>query len=65
MKIGKLASLIAKMEGKKSQAKIGDIREILKCLKVICESADAADRLIDYLWMPKGIKQRKSKKKNK
>jgi len=28
----KLASLIAKYEGKKSQARIGDIREILKIL---------------------------------
>lgn len=32
MTFQKLASLIAKREGKKSQARIGDIREILKIL---------------------------------
>ncbi|WKV32896.1 hypothetical protein MAC3UK_0009 [Bdellovibrio phage MAC3UK] len=32
MKIGQLASLIAKKEGHKSQARIGDIREILSIL---------------------------------
>lgn len=31
-KFHKLASIIAKREGKKSQARIGDIREILKIL---------------------------------
>ena len=31
----KLASLIAKYEGKKSQAKIGEIREILKIIAVL------------------------------
>ena len=31
----KLASLIAKYEGKKSQAKIGEIREILKIVAVL------------------------------
>lgn len=32
MTIGKLASAIAKKEGKKSQARVGDIREILKII---------------------------------
>lgn len=32
MTIAKLASAIAKLEGKKSQARIGDIREILKII---------------------------------
>lgn len=32
MELNKLASIIAKREGKKSQVKIGDIREILKIL---------------------------------
>lgn len=32
MKIGQLASAIAKKEGHKSQARIGDIREILSIL---------------------------------
>jgi hypothetical protein len=32
MTLNKLASLIAKREGKKSQAHIGDVREILKII---------------------------------
>lgn len=32
MTIGQLASQLAKREGKKSQARVGDIREILKIL---------------------------------
>jgi hypothetical protein len=32
MTLQKLASLIAKKEGKKSQARIGDIREVLRVL---------------------------------
>jgi hypothetical protein len=32
MTVQRLASVIAKIEGKKSQAKIGDIREILKII---------------------------------
>lgn len=32
MTLRKLASTIAKMEGKKSQSRIGDIREILKII---------------------------------
>jgi hypothetical protein len=37
----KLASLIAKYEGKKSQARIGDIREVLKVFGVIGSLHDA------------------------
>jgi hypothetical protein len=33
--LNKLASLIAKREGKRSQARIGDIREILKIISVL------------------------------
>lgn len=41
MTIQQLASAIAKREGKKSQARIGDIREILK---IVCElDADAIE----------------------
>lgn len=32
MTLNKIASQIAKLEGKKSQARIGDIREILKII---------------------------------
>lgn len=43
MTLNKLASLIAKREGKKSQARIGDIREILKILFTL----DAEDTIND------------------
>lgn len=47
MTIQKLASLIAKREGKKHQATIGDIREILKILKeIIAENPEAAFLLV-------------------
>lgn len=36
MSVRKLASAIAKREGKKSQTRIGDVREILKVLIEIC-----------------------------
>lgn len=32
MELNKLASIVAKREGKKSQVKIGDVREVLKIL---------------------------------
>jgi hypothetical protein len=35
MTLQKLASLIAKREGKRSQARIGDIREILKIIATL------------------------------
>ncbi len=41
MKIKKLASLIAKREGRKSQVKIGDVREVLSILSdIICEEVE-------------------------
>jgi hypothetical protein len=43
MTLTKLASMIAKREGKKSQARIGDIREILKILFTL----DAEDSIND------------------
>ena len=45
MTLNELASLIAKTEGKKSQAKIGDIREILKILVEIEMMAVSLDNL--------------------
>lgn len=45
MTMAKLASEIAKREGKKSQAKIGDIREVLKLLVMNC--ADEFERVGD------------------
>lgn len=43
MKVGQLASVIAKKEGHKSQARIGDIREILSILADL--SYDSPDPL--------------------
>lgn len=45
MTISKLASLIAKSEGKKHQASIGDIREILR---IIAQTPGAAVSLFVY-----------------
>lgn len=43
-----LASKLAKMEGKKHQASIGDIREILKCLVIIgCEDKEYLDAIYE------------------
>lgn len=44
MTLQKLASDIAKLEGKKSQARIGDIREILKLLSIL-EGAERVKKL--------------------
>lgn len=47
MKVVELASLIAKKEGHKSQARIGDIREIISILADMSyESADSIDCII-------------------
>lgn len=43
-KLNKLASQIAKLEGKKSQVHIGNIREILKIIIV-----DEEDMLVDLI----------------
>lgn len=66
MSISQLASKIAKMEGKKSQVKIGDIREILKILvkdSILFDEltklhAQDTDKLVSKL-----IKQNKKKVK--
>lgn len=39
MKIQTLASLVAKAEGKKSQVKIGDVREVLRVLRDLCRDS--------------------------
>lgn len=61
MTINKLASLIAKKEGKKSQARIGDIMEILGILADIFhndENCEIINSFHDY-----GIKRALSGKK--
>ena len=51
MTINKLASEIAKREGKKSQARIGDIREIIGVLsdilyeQYVCDMDENADQI--------------------
>lgn len=42
----RIVSTIAKLEGKKRQVKIGDVREIIRCLVVI-EAASRIKRSID------------------
>lgn len=42
----RIVSTIAKLEGKKRQVRIGDIREVIKCLVVI-EAASRIKRAID------------------
>jgi len=42
----RIVSTIAKLEGKKREVKIGDIREIIKCLVAI-EAASRVKRAID------------------
>lgn len=59
-KIGALASAIAKIEGHKSQARIGDIRELLGILSDMAYSdRDVVDTLI-----ASGIARAKRKKKS-
>lgn len=61
MTIKSLASLIAKIEGKKSQARVGDVREILGILSDLVYQDE-----IDYFWelfYENGKKRSKRKKK--
>lgn len=63
MTIKKLASEIAKREGKKSQARIGDIREILGILSDIMFVEENAAENIAYSLFENGRKRFKKKKK--
>lgn len=58
MTINKLASLIAKKEGKKHQASIGDIREILG---ILSDEIYEADSVLDILCLliDTGLKREK------
>lgn len=60
MKISELASTIAKIEGHKSQSRIGDIREILGILADLSyKSSDPIAAIVQS-----GITRAKRKKKN-
>ncbi len=64
MTLNQLASRIACIEGKKSQARIGDIREILGILADIMRDVD--DEAFDELaraFKDAGVKRAKRKKK--
>jgi len=63
MTLRKLASEIAKREGKRSQARIGDIREILGLLADIFHEAETADLLNAF--HETGRKRAKKKVKTK
>jgi hypothetical protein len=58
-----LASALAKKEGKKSQARIGDIRELLGLLSDVIHEADGSDILI--LLIDNGAKRAKKIKRTK
>lgn len=66
MTINKLASKIAKLEGKKSQAHIGDIREILSILSdLIFADYDSTELEVYDLLLLNGMKRSKKKPKAK
>lgn len=52
MNTHQLASLIAKLEGKKSQAHIGDIKETLIILKQLLNSDVYGDKATDWMNKP-------------
>lgn len=62
MKVGQLASIIAKKEGHKSQTRIGDIREILSILADLSYESPAPMAAIVKLGISRS--KRKSKKSN-
>ena len=60
MKISELASAIAKVEGHKSEARIGDIREILG---ILADMSYKSSEVIQTI-IQSGISRSKRKKKN-
>ena len=56
----KLAQKIALIEGKKSQARIGDVMEILSIFKVIMYSPEEAEAVCE--WLNEEPKKKKVKK---
>lgn len=49
MTLNEVIRRICAIEGKKKQVDIGNAREILKCLKVICSDREALHALLLYL----------------
>lgn len=64
MTIRKLASLIAEKEGKKSQARIGDVREVLGILSdILFDDWDNCKNDVLYALLQNGTKRAKRQKK--
>lgn len=49
MRLCEVVSAVTKMEGKKSNVKIGDVREVLRCLRDVCQESDAWSVVQNYL----------------
>lgn len=49
MTLNQLIKLLCAKEGKKSQVSVGNVREILKSLKVVCDDKEALKALMGYL----------------
>lgn len=65
MTLSKLASLIAKREGKKSQARIGDIREIIGILCDIYYESGFVGESIDFTDMLEAAGEKRHAKRKK
>jgi hypothetical protein len=63
MKFKELASLIANQEGKKHEASIGDVREILSLFHYYYSSPQYGEGVTDWLNNHKPEAKRKTKKK--
>ncbi len=62
MTLNKLASEISKLEGKKKQVSIGNIREVLRCLEVVIATEMAEGNPGDNLGTLSGIASRSHKR---
>lgn len=44
-----LVTLLASKEGKKKSVSVGNLREVLKCLKLMCKDDEVYAALVKYL----------------
>ena len=64
MEFKKMTSLVAKYEGNKSEASIGDIRELFKVLKYLCaDSPEFLESFVQYVAPMPELKKSVRKKK--